>query len=248
MSVPLLSTKYTSHPTLSAAQLHRRRMEGGWHAPPPAGIILCFQPSLAPQVERRYRPQRLAGFFGEVRLLPKTNLALATGFGVGAPAAAALLESFVAWGVTRFFAIGYAGGLQPHLHSGDFVLCQRALRDEGTSYHYLPPARDITPTSPITQLTSAHHAGTSWTTDAPYRETLLEIETYQREGLLTVEMEAAALFAVGQALNVAVGAAFVVADTFRAGAWQLNFDARHNQRRLEALFDEIQELLSRAVA
>lgn len=88
-----------------------------------------------------------------------------------------------------------------------FALIDRALRDEGTSYHYLPP-------SPFAHLNAAvrtHlqdafqgfpepiHVGASWTTDAPFRETESAIEAARREDLLAVEMEAAALYAFAEA-------------------------------------------------
>lgn len=141
--------------------------------------------------------------------------------------------------------IGFAGGLQPDLHAGDIVICNRALRDEGTSHHYLPTDKYANASEEmVSGLCTALDAdgqhyivGTSWTTDAPYRETRGEVERYSREGIKTVEMEAAALFAAGQVLQVPVAAAFVVGDTFDGTRWRLDFDTRAAERGLQCLFD-----------
>ena len=79
--------------------------------------------------------------------------------------------------------------------------------------------------------------GTSWTTDAPYRELRRDVEAHQRDGVKTVEMEAAALFAVGQALKLSTGAAFAVADTLSGLRWRLGADLRAAHRGLEILFE-----------
>jgi uridine phosphorylase len=136
--------------------------------------------------------------------------------------------------VQRFISVGLAGGLSPDLHSGDIVLCDRALRDEGTSYHYLPPDRSIESHLALMRQIDlalsahgiAHSIGASWTTDAPYRETRREVETYRAAGVKTVEMEAAALFAVGQCLNVPTAAVFVIGDRLSDLTWQPVDDPR----------------------
>ena len=88
-----------------------------------------------------------------------------------------------------------------------FVLIEKALRDEGTSYHYLPPSEFSTANAAL--LASADAAlrgadlnvarGGSWTTDAPFRETATQIAAMTAKGLLAVEMEAAALYAFAEA-------------------------------------------------
>jgi uridine phosphorylase len=108
------------------------------------------------------------------------------------------------------------------------------LRDEGTSYHYLPPARSVEADSTLVQQISEafaaqhidHVRGTSWTTDAPYRETRRKVEAYRGEGVKAVEMEAAALFAVGQRLNVPTAAVLVIGDRLADHVWQPPIDPR----------------------
>ena len=97
-----------------------------------------------------------------------------------------------------------SGKISPPLETPCFVLIDKALRDEGTSYHYLPSA-DYAVANPtlLSALISAKwdrecyvHTGAVWTTDAPYRETEVAISAAQERGLLAVEMEAAALYAL----------------------------------------------------
>ena len=88
-----------------------------------------------------------------------------------------------------------------------FIIIERALRDEGTSYHYLPPADYSAADSGLVQLGQkaltaagiAVQVGATWTTDAPFRETASAIAAAERAGILAVEMEAAALYAFAAA-------------------------------------------------
>jgi uridine phosphorylase len=203
---------------------------------------------------KRYRHTRVAGFFGDLHLLKTRGqpIGVLQPVGPGAPIAAAVLEELIAFGVQRFVSIGLAGGLQSDLHSGDVVLADRALRDEGTSYHYLPPARSVEADPVLAQhisaALSAHHvvhsSGASWTTDAPYRETRRQVEAYCAEGMKTVEMEAAAVFAVGQRLGVSTAAVFVIGDRLADLVWQPPADPRVLEHSLKTVAEAIAALLS----
>jgi uridine phosphorylase len=211
-------------------------------APPPEAALLCYQPALARRLlgdEPRPRPRMP----GHVRPLPggDSRIAVAAGFGIGAPAAAVVLEELAAWGVRRVVSVGTAGTLQPHLVPGRAVVCTSAIRDEGTSHHYLPPGRTVEPAPELTAHLAATlrtrglevEEGRSWTTDAPYRETAAEIRSYREEGVLTVEMEAAALFAVGRHRGVEVASVLVVSDRL-GDAWEPHFHADATAEGLEA--------------
>jgi uridine phosphorylase len=124
--------------------------------------------------------------------------------GVGAPLAAGLLEEVMAIGCRKFIACGGAGVLRRDIAVGCVILPDSAVRDEGTSYHYLPPAREVQPSKEALdalEATLARHGcsylkGKTWTTDAMYRETLDKVEQRRQEGCLAVEMECSALCAV----------------------------------------------------
>jgi len=126
--------------------------------------------------------------------------------GVGAPMAAGILEETVALGFNKFIACGSAGVLNKEIAVGHIVVPSVAVRDEGTSYHYLPAAREVS-ASPegvaaveqaLKQRGVPYLVGKTWTTDAPYRETHGKVALRKSEGCVTVEMEAAAFFAVAQ--------------------------------------------------
>jgi uridine phosphorylase len=151
--------------------------------------------------------------------------------GPGAPFAAIVVEELAALGVEQFVIVGLAGSLQPDLRAGSFVLCNRALRDEGTSHHYAAPSDFARPSRRLTQLLAqalrreavAHRTGPSWTIDTPYRETVPEIRRYRAEGILTVEMEASAVFTVARHLGREAAALFVVSDVLHENGWEPSF-------------------------
>jgi uridine phosphorylase len=127
------------------------------------------------------------------------------GCAVGAPFAVLVAEQLFASGCRLLVSVTSAGQITPIGPTPYFVLINRALRDEGTSYHYLPPA--IFTEAPDAKLLArvegtvralpaiALHRGATWTTDAPYRETEAAISRARDLGALAVEMEAAALYA-----------------------------------------------------
>jgi uridine phosphorylase len=170
--------------------------------------------------------------------------ALTGGFGIGSPAAAAIMEELIALGVGRFIAIGTAGGLQNNMQIGDIVLCDRAIRDEGVSHHYLPPAKYSTPSAKLTERLQDElerqglrvRVGTTWTIDAPYRETVEELRQYQEEGVLTVDMEAAALASVAAYRGVDFAAALVISDSLADLVWDPQFRSTAVALGLESVY------------
>ncbi len=147
--------------------------------------------------------------------------------GIGAPLGAALLEEMIARGCRKFIACGGCGVLDKEIAVGHLLVPTAAIRDEGTSYHYLPPSREVSPTqgalSAIESVLDYH--GTdylltkTWTTDAIYRETRERAKTYLAEGCLAVEMEAAAFFAVAHFRGVEFGQILYGGDAVIPEAW-----------------------------
>jgi uridine phosphorylase len=179
------------------------------------------------------------------------RVAIIGNFGIGAPDAVIHLEEFIEWGVRKFISVGTAGGLQKELRIGDLVLCERAIRDEGSSHHYLPPSKYARPSPVLTDrvrqalrsLRLKFVSGTSWTIDTPYRETVSEARRYERQGVLTVEMEAAALFAVAKYRKAQVAALFSVSDSLTEFPWRPKFHLRENQAGLEKVYRVAAEAL-----
>lgn len=129
------------------------------------------------------------------------------GYAVGAPFAVLVAEQLFVSGCALLISITSAGQIVPAGPTPYFVLIDRAMRDEGTSHHYLPPTRfaDADPLLVEAMMhalgggTLAVRRGATWTTDAPYRETETAIEDARSHGVLAVEMEAAALYAFARA-------------------------------------------------
>lgn len=126
---------------------------------------------------------------------------------VGAPFAVLVAEQLFASGCRLLVSVTSAGSLDDSLVPPCFILIGKALRDEGTSYHYLPPGDFSSLDAGWRPLLMREHRrrrlpvleGAAWTTDAPYRETAAAIAEAKRLGLRAVEMEAAALYAFAEA-------------------------------------------------
>lgn len=199
----------------------------------PKGVVICYQGSLLNHIQDSEDAEGLKFAAGDFYLLKRTEnrVGLVGGFGIGAPAAAVVLEELIALGTTEFINIGTAGGLQKSLRIGDIVVCSQAIRDEGVSHHYLSPAQYARPSAALTDrlkdalATTAipYTEGPTWTIDTPYRETVEEARHYQREGVQTVEMEAAAVLAVAEYRRVAAAAAFAISDSLANLVWDPQF-------------------------
>jgi uridine phosphorylase len=125
------------------------------------------------------------------------------GCAVGASYAVLLAEQMFVSGCELLISITSAGMIQSPLQESKFILIESAIRDEGTSYHYLPVGQAAEIGHALkTALSSSFQGSTlmvgigkSWTTDAPYRETQAAVEFAKTQGIISVEMEAAALYA-----------------------------------------------------
>lgn len=231
-----------------AALLAYRRANGQLpEFPAPRAVIFAPQKSLAAHILRRHATKRIRGFLGEFYLLKRTNgqIALSTNFGIGAPVIAGLTDEFAALGVKQFVLIGMAGGLQPELTTGRLVIASSAIRGEGVSQHYLPANRTVD-SSPeliqgisqiLTKQNRPHTLGVTWTTDAPFRELRSDVLEYQQQGVLAVDMEAAAMLAVAKANRLSAAAMFAIADQLSGGEWRMAKELNPAQSGLFILFD-----------
>jgi len=252
MSIPLVPSKLEREalfePSEFLAYLNRVGVALSQREAPDA-VILSYQKSLADHVRQSYPCEKARGYFGQhiyyIELpASKKNLAIASNFGVGAPAAAVMLEELIAWGVREFVSIGFAGSLQKDLVPGSLVICDSAFCDEGTSHHYLKTSTSVDPDTELTARLEAafmsanlpYAKGPTWTTDAIYRETKPEVLHFQDQGALVVEMEAAALFAVARYRDVPLASCFSVSDTLAFLDWRPDFHAEPTVQALETLF------------
>jgi len=163
--------------------------------------------------------------------------------GVGAPLAALFLEEAIDYGCRALVACGGAGALDGDLAVGHPVVVSAAVRDEGTSYHYLAPSRLVEAAPPVVSAIEGvlgrsgvpFTTGTTWSTDAAYRETREKVALRRAEGCITVEMEAAALLSVARFRGVCLGQLLYAADSLAGDAWD-HRDWVHAHDAREALF------------
>lgn len=147
--------------------------------------------------------------------------------GVGAPMAAGILEEIIPLGLKKFIACGGSGVLDKEIAVGHIIVPRAAVRDEGTSYHYLAAAREVTASpegvAAIERVLKSRNipylVSKTWTTDAPYRETAEKVRLRRSEGCLTVEMEAAAFFAVAHFRGVTFAQMLYGGDDVSGGEW-----------------------------
>lgn len=153
--------------------------------------------------------------------LPRSGRPVAvTRFSVGAPAIVLTLEVALARGVRTVLVCGSAGSLQPALPLGSVVVVTAAEREDGTSYHYLSaweaacadPAATEALVEAAREMDLLPATGRSWTIDAPFLETAGAIERHRQNGVLVVEMEAAAIFAVAKVHGARAGVIVAVSD------------------------------------
>lgn len=159
--------------------------------------------------------------------------------GVGAPVAAGILEDAIAHGCKKFIVCGGCGVLEKDLAVGHLIIVSSAVRDEGTSYHYLPANREVSAdplgVSALSSVLEKHRLpyviGKTWTTDAPYRETAAKVAARKQEGCLTVEMEASSFMAVAQFRNVTLGQVLYGGDDLSGDEWSdREWATRHDVR------------------
>lgn len=156
---------------------------------------------------------------------------------VGAAAAVIRLERVIATGVKNIVVFGSAGVLDHQIQAGDLMIPISAIRDEGTSYHYLPPSREVEMSpavvAAITAVLDRHQVSyqkcKTWTTDAIFRETAHKVARRKREGCFTVEMECSALLAVAHFRGVKLVQLLYGMDSLGGVKW----DSRDEWRKTE---------------
>ena len=146
------------------------------------------------------------------------------------------LELLVAAGVRKFLVFGACGAIHPSVKIYDIVIPTWGIREEGTSYHYLPP--DVVPrpseraarilqeklNSVVQKLSIRLHLGDVWTIDAIFRETKDKVRKYSKINVLGVDMESTALMSIAMYRGVDLGIALIVTDELYRDKWVIYQD------------------------
>jgi uridine phosphorylase len=216
---PILDNKHTSSPSVfaPAALLREARRQKSLEARAvPSVCILDPDGDLVRSLRRAGKTERFEGWPCYHTELDYFSLAGQevgiVGRVVGSSFAVLVAEELFASGCRLLVSLTSAGQIVPSGPPPYFVIIDRALRDEGTSYHYAPPSEfaeaDVQLVATASKATSERKprciVGSSWTTDAPFRETAEAIEAARAKRILAVEMEAAALYTFARAAGVQV--------------------------------------------
>lgn len=245
MSFPNFPEKHKLETVLKAEDIvaYRGRL-GRMPKIVPDGALFCLERGLPHRLRWRIPVQRAGNMNSDLYQVKKKNVTILTSFGGGSPMVMELAEELAVMGAKRMLLMTWGGTLQPDLKPGDIVVCDRAIRDEGASHHYLPPEKYVLADAALAgQLADAIRAcgaqctlGTTWTTDAPYRETREEVRQYQAEGVKTVEMETAGLLTVGRVRAIPTASVVVVMDSLATYQWQVPERLDTIQRSLELVY------------
>ena len=154
----------------------------------------------------------------------------------GAPAATIALELAISAGVSKVITVGEAGSINKVVRIGDCVIPTWGIREEGVSYHYMPPDYMPKPSSQFLakikntlnniRLKASFHFGGVWTTDAIFRETLDKIAEYSRVGVLCVDMETTALMSIAEYRGIDLVVILAISDELYDGVWRSGWGSR----------------------
>ena len=148
---------------------------------------------------------------------------------VGAPACVVGFEEIIAMGAKKFVLFGSCGVLDDAKVKDNIIIPVSAVRDEGTSYHYIAPSVEIEANAHAVQMLEnvlincgcPYVKGKTWTSDAIYRETLSAIQERRQEGCLTVEMECASMLAVSKYRHIPFIQFLYGADNLSSDTWEI---------------------------
>ncbi|MDT8854980.1 nucleoside phosphorylase [Paracoccaceae bacterium Fryx2] len=215
---PILRDKHHDAPssfTPESLLREARRQKGADKVAVPKTCLLDPDGDIVRQLKADGRAQRHEGwvcYHTDLWLFSLNGQEIGVvGCAVGASFAVLVAEEVFASGCELLISITSSGQIAASGPPPYFILIERALRDEGTSYHYLPPSDWSEASQPLlSRLDGAFDtgprilSGATWTTDAPFRETEAAIAAAKTRGILAVEMEAAGLYAFAQARSRAV--------------------------------------------
>ena len=249
--IPHYGDKYGAEALFSPEDAVAAQGDGLPDVPP--AVILGYQSELTDAVRER-RDDRVEVVRGQhVDLIsPSVGYVAVHESGIGAPVTATVAENVIAAGAEAVVMLGGGAALQPDIAPDGAVLPTDAIRDEGVSHHYLPPEEPVTPTEPLVDELDALLSragfdtprGTTWTTSAMYRETVPEVERYRDEGVVTLCMESAALWAVARYRGADAATVHEIGDYLTPDDWVPDADA---DRGLPEMLAPTVEALSRHV-
>ena len=239
--IPNYEDKYDAEALFSPEEVVAEQGDGLPDVPP--AVILGYQEKLTEAVEARadspvriVRSQYLYPITETVGYVPVHE------WGIGAPITATVTENVIAAGAEAVTLLGGGAGLRTDLSPDTAILPTSAIRDEGVSHHYVPGEEPVTPTSSFVDALDKELSragfdtprGPTWTTSAFYRETIPEIEHYRDAGVVTLDMESAALWAVCRYRGVDTTTVHELGDVLAPDEW---VPETHSERGLREMLE-----------
>ena len=239
--IPNYTDKYDADALFSPRDAVKAQDDGLPDIPP--AVILGYQDELTDVVRERanstvdiVRSQYLYLVSDAVGYVPVHE------WGIGAPVTATVTENLIAGGAEVVVMLGGCAALQTEIAPDAAILPTESIRDEGVSYHYLPPGESVTATEPLVDsldeaLSEAGFdtpRGRTWTTSAMYRETIPEVEQYRDEGVVSLCMESAAFWAVCHYRDADAATVHEIGDYLTPNGWVPDSDA---ERGLPEMLD-----------
>ena len=202
----------------------------------PKTAMSIFNKKLIAEIEQNYNVEQIATISSETKDYPvyKVNIKgvdiAVYQTSVGAASAVGSFEEIIMMGAKNLLLVGCCGCLDSAIEDYSIIIPTAALRDEGTSYHYMPASDEVEIDSKCVNIIEdfikskniSYHKGKTWTTDALYRETKDKVEMRKKQGAITVDMECSAMAAVAKFRGVNFGQMFYAADNLGAE----EYDAR----------------------
>lgn len=164
---------------------------------------------------------------------------------VGAPAVSMQMEEIFVMGLRKLIVMGSCGALDSRIEFGTLIIPTSGIRDEGTSYHYLPKQEEIK-TEPevvkaITEILAEknykHVCGKTWTTDGLFRETKKKLEIRKQQGCIVVDMEYTAMQAVAKFRGITFGQILYTEDNLDGEFWEERGYLPKYKEKVDALLD-----------
>jgi uridine phosphorylase len=216
----------------------------------PPKALLCFFPDVLTKLEQEGRLKVIYTHPTEMgprpvyRLMCQDQAITVVHPGCGASYGALMFERLIAWGAKTLIACGGAGVIDRDFPMGALLIAKAAIRDEGTSYHYLPPAAEILldPAGVENLAATLSAAGLTyervktWTTDGFYRETRERCARRVAQGCQAVDMECAAFAAIAQFRSVKFAQLLYSGDSLVGPQWQ-NRQWMNQTELREQIFD-----------
>jgi uridine phosphorylase len=254
MGIPFLTERFDESPVLSAEDFIKHLEEFRKRKRPkvPDYAVFSFWPSMYDVVKKKYKVRESKFLSDRTPFLTfdhKGMKVVFLVFPIGAPMSGAILEMMFALGTKYAIFFGAPGVLSPNIERCEIILPTKALRDEGTSYHYEEPSLFSYPSNLVLKHIERtlksneipYYKGGVWTTDALFRETPRKVKENFKKGCIAVDMEASALFSISRFWNNHISAIFHAADCVGGKKWEPRI-SKKGMRKEKATATKVLEL------